>query len=500
MNVRRLYIITAAAAVLFSGCARVVIDDPSPVGPETTGDVIDFGIAVTSGTKGMINENNFNKADNKLQVFDFLSYNANEVKYIASEITAKNVESAIKWQFPDNKEYEWTRTGVHKFFGWFAFDANSYLKPASIFGEDPAIDDTEKKLTLPSSGMLTMDFTTSQFDFLYSNVITRTMDGQTSSHLPVDLEMDHLFSAISIGAENNIKSSITIDNVTIQGLYNTQSAVVDFSGDDTEVTYTKGDTRGKLTITPNLTLENGATAANILTSDFQTTTPFLIWPQAASDLVAEKGSYGIDEDGKCFTGGDSNPLIVVTYSQGSGEDAFTSEIPLPIPEGAWEAGVHNHISISFADKVVTAKLTVLPWNYTETDVDFEDGTLSIHDGNELSVQDANCYKDLENKKVFFTGVLPIKCNFWLDTPRGSTWMVSKLCDVEAFEIINGSGTIDGTRAEFQIRPLVSGDIARDYILKLHFSVRLPDGRSVDADNPVLGTDMEYDYSFVILKQ
>ena len=500
MNVRRLYIITAAAAVLFTGCARVVIDDPSPVGPETTGEVIDFGISVNPGTKGMINENNFNKIDNKLQVFDFLSYDAKEVKYIDGEITAKDVESSIKWQFPDNKEYEWTRTGAHKFFGWFAFDANAYLKPFSIFGEDPAMDDTDKTLTLPSTGMLTMNFSTPQFDFLYSNVITRTMDGQTSSHLPVDLEMNHLFSAISIGAENNIKSSITIDNVTVQGLYNTQSAVVDFSGDDTAVTYTKGSTRGKLDITPNLTLENGATAANILTSDSQTTTPFLIWPQAASDLVAEKGSYGIDDDGECFTGGDSNPLIIVTYTQGSGEDTYTNVIPLPIPEGAWEPGVHNHIDITFADKIVLASVKVMPWNYTENDIDFEEGSLSIHEGNTLTIQDANCSKDLANKTIYFSNTLPITCNFWLDTPKGATWMVSKLCDVDAFEIIDGSGTIDGTQAEFKIRPLATGDIDRDYVLKLHFSVRLPDGRSVDADNPVLGTNMEYDYSFIIQKQ
>lgn len=500
MNVRRLYIITAAAAVLFSGCARVVIDRPDPEGPETTGDVIDFGIAVTSGTKGMINENDFNKAGNQLHVYDFLSYNANEVKYIDNTITATTVESAIKWQFPDNKEYEWTRTGAHKFFGWFAFDANSDLVPFSIFGEDPAMDDTEKILTIPSTGMLTMNFSTPQFDFLYSNVITRTMDGQTSSHLPVDLEMDHLFSAISIGAENNIKSSITIDNVTIQGLYNTQSAVVDFSGDDTEVTYTKGNTRGKLTITPNLTLANGATAANILTSDSQTTTPFLIWPQAASDLVAENDSYGIGVDGKYFIKDESAPLIIVTYSQGTGEDAYTNVIPLPIPEGAWEPGVHNHIDITFADKIVLARIKVMPWNYTENDVDFEEGSLSIHEGNTLTVQDANCSKDLVNKTVYFSNTLPITCNFWLDTPKGATWMVSKLCDVDAFEIIDGSGTIDGSQAEFKIRPLVSGDIDRDYVLKLHFSVRLPDGRSVDADNPVLGTNMEYDYSFIIQKQ
>lgn len=499
MNVRRLHILTAVAAVLLTGCARVVLDNPVPAGPETTGEAIDFGISEGPATKALINESDFDKVANKLHVYDFLSYDTKEVKYIDDFITATTVESSVKWQFPDNKEYEWTRTGEHKFFGWFTFDANTYLKPVDLFGANPEMDDAEKTLTLPASGMLTMDTGTPQFDFLYSDIISRTMDGQSTSHLPVDLKMNHLFSAISIGAENYIKSDITIDNVTVQGLYNTQKAVVDFSGAKTAVTYTKGSTRGKLVTTPGITLEEGGSVSNILTSDTQNITPFLIWPQAADDLVPN-AEYYVDDKGECVTGGDNNPLIVVTYSIGTGEDAYQSTIPLPIPEGAWKAGVHNHISISFADKVISVKLTVLPWNYTETDVDFEEGTLSIHDGNELSVQDANCYKDLENKKVFFTGVLPIKCNFWLDTPRGSTWMVSKLCDVEAFEIIGGSGTIDGSRAEFQIRPLVSGDIARDYILKLHFSVRLPDGRSVDADNPVLGTDMEYDYSFVILKQ
>lgn len=499
MNVRRLHILTAVAAVLLTGCARVVLDNPVPAGPETTGEAIDFGISVGPATKALINEDDINIVNNKIHVFDFLEYDTKEVKYIEGDIAATMVESSIKWQFTDSKEYEWTRTGTHKFFGWFTFDANTVMRAAALFGDDPVMDKDTKTLTLPASGMLTMDTQKSQFDFLYSDIISRTMDGQSTSHLPVDLKMNHLFSAISIGAENYIKSDITIDNVTVQGLYNTQKAVVDFSGAKTAVTYTKGSTRGKLVTTPGITLEEGGSVSNILTSDTQNITPFLIWPQAADDLVPN-AEYYVDDKGQCVTGGDNNPLIVVTYSIGTGEDAYQSTIPLPIPEGAWEAGVHNHISISFADKVVTAKLTVLPWDYTETDVDFEDGTLSIHDGNELSVQDANCYKDLENKKVFFTGVLPIKCNFWLDTPRGSTWMVSKLCDVEAFEIINGSGTIDGTRAEFQIRPLVSGDIARDYILKLHFSVRLPDGRSVDADNPVLGTDMEYDYSFVILKQ
>ncbi|MDO5321150.1 MAG: fimbrillin family protein [Bacteroidia bacterium] len=499
MNVRRLYIITAAAAVLFSGCVRVVIDRPDPEGPETTGDVIDFGISVTPGTKGMINENDFNKAGNQLHVYDFLSYNANEVKYIDNTITATTVESAIKWQFPDNKEYEWTRTGAHKFFGWFAFDANSDLEPSSIFGEDPAMDDTEKILTIPSTGMLTMNFSTPQFDFLYSDIIKRTMDGQTSSHLPVDLEMNHLFSAISIGAENFLKGDITINSVTIQGLYNTQKADVDFSGDETAITYTKSETRGKFITTPNVTLKQDETLANILTSDSEHTTPFLIWPQEADDLVPN-AEYYVNESGECVTGGDNNPLIIITYSIGSGADAFQCTIPLPIPAGAWQAGVHNHISIAFADKVISAKVVVLPWDYTETDIDFEEGTLSIHDGNELSVQDANCYKDLVNKKIYLTNTLPIKCNFWLDTPRGSTWMVTKLCDIDAFEIIDGSGTIDGSQAEFQIRPMVSGDIARDYILKLHFSVRLPDGRSVDADNPVLGTNKEYDYSFIIQKK
>lgn len=500
MNVKRLYILSICTAIIFAGCAKVTVNSPgSNIEPEIpepqeVKNYVSFDLGLNSMelaevTKAAITGNNFKHQGNQVKVFDYVTYdNSVFTRYFTDVITS----DGTAWNLPsgNSHKYEWTRNGTHAFFGWLIKDASvSPNLPQSMFGiggeNEPLLSNTYT-LGLPTTEMKN---DTEQFDFLYSDSIIRTMEGKdTDDHSAVQLPMKHLFTAFGFGAENKTQQTITITGVSINNLTNKKSATLafDVAGTNngiTAVTYTPDQTDAttfNFTSDQQVVIPANGKPKDILHGDEgkNTETNYFMWPQTNTELSAVN--------------------VVVSYK--FGDYPTTYNFNFSIPQERWDAGKINHIDVVFADKMVEADVTVLPWEKYETDIDYSEGTILLKSGGEFKVDNENCIKDGDNgEQIILINTLPVTCHFTIETPVGSTWIVTPVGDFDAFEIINGSGTVDGSEAEFFVKPLVL-DPQRDYVLKLNVTLRLPSGRTVSANDPVfIKNSTLIEYEFIIPK-
>lgn len=481
-----------ASAVLLGGCNKTTSDEPAV--PEEN---ITFSPAAVE-TKGMISSSEFKTEGTSVKILDVLSFNGAEEEYLNDTISYKS----SAWPLKSGKSYAWTRTGTHRFFGWLAKDAVTGLTPTDLWTS--GITYADKVLTIPS---VSTDFTSSaQFDMLYSDVILRTMtNSSTDDHSTVTPRMQHLFSAVSFGISNQLKDPVTLKEIRIQGIKNTGSATIIFSGSATAVKYSaftgslsRSWSRAEGIIIPSKTevadaFDPEATQRNIR----------LMWPLSWDDL--DPGilgtDYGFDSSGNMI-GNTTSPLIYITYVINNVE--HTS--PVPLTENLdWTPGMSVRYEIVFADKQVLVTAKVSPWDYQENDIDYESETVSISSGCALDIDATYGHCTKVGTEVTFTDGLHVRSNFTLATPTGGTWIVELAgTNAEAFELFDSptgsavatvSGAI-GSKAEFYIKPK-SGLENGTYICKIKVTAVTMSGRYVNADAVVQAGDHALTYIHII---
>lgn len=152
------------------------------------------------------------------------------------------------------------------------------------------------------------------------------------------------------------------------------------------------------------------------------------------------------------------------------------------------------LGLNHRDKKVEVLLTsIIDWDKVTTAIDFShtvtgSSMLSFHD----------CHVDATSKLVTFDGITPVRCRFKLTEPAGSTFLVRLKGDFDAFTVNYSSDqTIDGeTVSEFQLVPRLAAP-ERDYRVKMQISVRTADGRVINADDIVQGSNPSEYYTIVL---
>ena len=282
-------------------------------GPE-----ISFSIgAQAAGTKGLINPTSSTDPGlavqgTQLRVFDILTNfigtvgdqtstadNMIPITYIDGTLQYVNTTAGVLnedyWKFVDEGKpeyYRWTKTGLHKFFGYLTKDPEGNPSPVTVnMG-------TDQKLAISSFEMTPAK---TQFDFLFSNIHKRDMAGTydpaSAKYAYVPLEMRHLFTALAVNIVNKTVSPITIQSISFLGVHPTQSAEIDWSESETNktypfVTYTPGAAAELVLNTEAVTVgaassadANSSTTKALFTGTEGKPNSYyrLLWPQSGLD-------------------------------------------------------------------------------------------------------------------------------------------------------------------------------------------------------------------------
>ena len=483
-----------AALALGASCTKTVYDE----GQQTESPAISLSVTEAAQTRAMIDNTNFGTDGNRIQVYDFWTDGNTVSKYIdayagpeVDSPSSQHIERTT-WPFVDKSSgelvrYNWTSTGVHKFFGWLAVDATTKdgsknMTAESFFGEDfkNAFNETSKVLTIPAK---TLDQSTPQFDFLYSDIKTVKVTNGVPENVTVPMSFSHLFAAVSFGAKNTSNSVVKLLEFRVEKLFNAKSATIDFSDSAPSVEYADGtrggvfrrvaysDAAAAVTVPKD---GSGTTMYNIFGKPGEKQEFTLIWPQTTEQLYSDEK---VSEDG------DGNPVYPESYKMSvkyTVDDVLFEKRINFDNTLAWEAGKKYHYDIIFADKMVELKCVVNPWDYVSEDINFENQTVSVKEGSTLSWVASESEVDDKNLKVAIKDNKPAVGTFTLDTPKGGRWFAYLSGDVDAFKIIDGEGPV-GTPAKIQVQPVVNSPL-RDYVVKVHFIVRTADGKTLDADS------------------
>ena len=479
-----------AALALGASCTKTVYDE----GQQTESPAISLSVTEAAQTRAMIDNTNFGSDGNRIQVYDFWTDGNTVSKYIDAyagpEVDSPSSQhiKGTTWPFVDKTSgelvrYNWTSTGVHKFFGWLAVDATTEdvsgnMTAESFFGNGFSFKEDTKVLSIPAK---TLDQSTPQFDFLYSDI--NSVDVTTTIPSNVAMSFSHLFAAVSFGAKNTSNSVVKLLEFKVEKLFNAKSATIDFSGSTPTPKYADGTQGGVFRrvaysdATAAVTVPkegSGTTMYNIFGKPGEKQEFTLIWPQAMNQLHSD-ATVSEDNDGNPIYPGSYKMYVKYTVDDVLFEKRINFDNTL-----AWEAGKKYHYDIIFADKMVELKCEVNPWNYVKEEIDFKNQTVSVKEGSTLSWDASVSDVDVNNKKVAIKDNKPAVGTFTLDTPKGGRWFAYLSGDVDAFKIIDGEGPV-GTPAKIQVQPVVDSPL-RDYVVKVHFIVRTADGKTLDADS------------------
>ena len=477
-----------AAALLGASCTKTVVEEGNG---DTNAHEISLSVSEGARTRALVDNSNFGTIGNRIQVYDFWTNGSTTLKYIDA-LAGPEVVNGTTWPFVDKDgelvHYNWTSTGEHKFFGWYAVDATTKnskdenLTAEEFFGPDFSFDESTKVLTIPAK---TLNQSTPQFDFLYSDI--KSVNVEASIPASVSLSFSHLFAAVSFGAENTTSSEIKLLEFKVENLYNQKSATISFSGSTPSVVYSDGSKGGVVISVENaggeiVPKKGSGTMNNIFGKAGDLQDFMLMWPQSISqlhstDVVTEDPDTGDPNYPESYK-------MYVKYSVDGIE--FTKRLNFD-DKISWEAGNKYHYNIIFADKMVELKCIVNPWEYLDQDIDFKDN-IAMKDSGQISWNSEK--SNVEYPYVYIKDGQAAEGTFTFDTPEGGRWIAALEGDVDAFTLIDGEGAINGTAATVKVAPAISNPV-RDYKVELRFIVRKSDGTTHDADDFVQPDGKKY---------
>lgn len=377
------------------------------------------------------------------------------------------------WEGEDNNPY--------RFFGWLKADnsicAHSY--------------DAEKKILTVNQ---TLDKNYGQFDFLYSDVDERILTANNKS-TPVAMNMNHLFSAFSIGIQNTSEDDITVKSIKLQRLHSTGTATIDFSS-ATKVAYNTSSTEQPLAsyqddkgylLQGTNSVAGGTKVPNIFNPEDDNQKFYMVWPQAKEVIYSSELKNKTDDE--VSTMGDEHFPLIMDYTV-NGEPVHKK---MKFPEMAWEPGNKYSFDVLIADKIVELQVNVTDWNYASSEVDFREQAIEIDGDNHLEWDETKSEVDHTKKEVYITNGLPAEATFAFAAPEGGKWSVSFADDggdVTKFRIIDdsdnaydGLGAIDGKLHRIKIEPLFSNE-QESFKVRLKFTVITADNKTYPADDVV----------------
>ena len=476
MRRRTIYLICAALA-LSSCCKDKKVGDDG-----FKDDAIGFAPMEAAATKAMMDDAALKTDGNKIRVFDILDgfsgtvswMSENNPYYINDEIV---YGGSTVWDYVSGRKYPWTADGSHLFFGYLSYDTTLSLTPEAFFGNGFSYNTSTQVLSIPTKEMNT---NTAQFDFMYSNAEYVDAANHVAGQ-PVNLDLNHLFSALKLTLNNTSENTIYLKSVTLKGMKNVRSASVAFDAHNPTVTTANlSSTDVVLYQSAN---EGGTEFVYVdqekpLSADY-----ILMWPQTFAELAGAE-------------------LEVVYYSL-SGEQMsseLTSHILLNkqnlfrIGEKGMDAGSKYTFQLQFKKSTIDVYIKVLPWEYDEFDWNyadraitarsgmFKDGVLAFYRYNPDSVLedkwDIQPTSDEWSAKAmrFQTRNEVLKGKFYIESPWQGRWQIiaSPISAAQYFVITPTSGDIDvntdNGKCEFSVS--VNPNLSPATTQNLYFSVQL----------------------------
>ena len=317
-------------------------------------------------TRGLLNMADLPTVDTKVKIYDYLTgftgkigtdeYTNGNVMYINDEVKCVTAGTTAapkgSWEFV-TAPWRWTRTGTHHFFGWLTYDKKSNLNVTDLLTPPDAAAPVTPNFADNTLGVPAITFTkdTPQFDFSYSDIVTKTAPEN------VEIPLKHLFTALAVTVENGAGKQITINSITLNNIVNGCTASVNYTVGAEDAGVAKpadGSPQDFIVSGSSFTITGGATStfSNGYTGEqlTGTSTPVnddfrLLWPQ--DDMTSAN--------------------VIVDYKIGNA-DAVTKTISLKnvFKEGEtvtnkMKAGYKDAIKLSIAPKGLYVNVTVLPW-------------------------------------------------------------------------------------------------------------------------------------------
>lgn len=430
----------------------------------------DYSIAMyvkEAQTKALLDATTFATVGNQLHIYDYYTPKAGDPTYhIDDQVESQG--SSI-WPFVGQR-YSWTPDGVHKFYGWMHKDVNlqdGQQTAAAFFGSELQLDRSTQKLTLPAK---TINQSTTQLDFMYSDIYERNLNVNPDYMSPVELKFSHLFTSFGIAAKNvstNIKYRLR--SVQVEGLVTRASAVIDFSNNEkVGVSYNNpgnanvNEADYSYTFDDRLVLSSTLTDIATRESAENDRQYFIAWPMTAQQAAQVK--------------------ITVVYDTGNDSDQFTKTLTLS--EDAWEAGKKNNVNIVFIDKEVHLICTVKDWEYHDEEMQFTD-VVTVHEDGKLKWEatSINSLNDQTGEVLIKSNGSPAIGHFHIETPVGAIWYASLIPigegNVDAFEFVGPNyGKIGDDHATIQIKVKNTEDLANTQKAILRITVTSADGRTM----------------------
>ena len=473
MRRRTLYLICAVFAILSCSKEKVVKDDDS------AGKYIEIAAREVSATKAMMDDAALKTVGNKLRICDVLTgftgtvswMDENNPYYINDEI---QYNGNPIWDYLSGRKYPWTTDGSHLFFGWLSYDTALSLTPDSFFGNGYGYNASTKVITIPTKEMNTF---TDQLDYMYSNVqfidAADHVAGQS-----VNLELNHLFSALKLTLNNTSENTVYLKSVTLKGMKNSRSATIAFNAQQPTVTT---DNLSSTDVVLYQSVSEDGTEfiyedrEKPLTADYM-----LMWPQTFAELEGAE--------------------LEVIYNVLSGEqlsDELTSHIILnrqnlfKIGNKGMDAGSKYTFQLQFKKSTIDVYIKVLPWEYEEYDWNYSDRAITARSGmfkdGVLAFYRYNVVADdwttqpttdewSAKTMRFQTRNEVIKGKFYIESPWEGRWQIiaSPISAAQYFVITPTSGDIDvntdNGKCEFSVS--VNPDLSPATTQTLYFSVML----------------------------
>lgn len=274
------YLLLGGCILALCACGQSRLDPTQ--GPDQTSELITFGTSAVQ-TKGLIEgTGGLDNEKTLIKVFDYLTVGETTVTYIDDEIKGQNADGS--WGYVSNSDYHWTKTGTHKFFGYLLTDPDGESLP------DNAVVMENDVLTV---GPLTMAASNAeQVDFLYSDIKRYTMPERPDTpNKAVNLQMNHLFTALSVEVANKTGDGLTDFSVNFLGFENGLTATVSYGGDSVgEPQYVGGSTTNPFPFGNKTSI--GAEGTEF-TSLYDTDPYRLLWRQTITGDTKVQVSYKI---------------------------------------------------------------------------------------------------------------------------------------------------------------------------------------------------------------
>ena len=439
MRRRTIYLVCAALA--FASCCK----DKKVGDRGFRDDAIGIAPKEASFTKAMMNDDSLKAVGNRIRVFDILDgfsgtvswMDENNPYYINDEI---RYDGNPVWDYVSGRKYPWTTDGDHLFFGWLSYDTKLGMTDVQFCND--SYNTATQVLSIPT---LEMNASTTQFDFMYSNVIYSDAAEHVAGQ-SVNLELKHLFTALNLTVKNTSGNKVYLKRVTLSGMKNRRSAEIAFTQNTPTVT------TGNLASTDVVLFESEDEDGEMFESSSleKALTNFLMmWPHTYNELV---GGTLVVEYKFLINEQLSDPLTANVVL--SNQNLFLVDSSTKL---GMDAGKKYTFQLQFKKSTIDIYAYVSPWDYEEFDWEYskhsiaarsgagmKDGVLVFYHGTGPEAVGPTADEWSAKTMRFATRNEVITGRFYVESPTEGRWQITATPQSAAqyFIISPASGDID----------------------------------------------------------